>query len=71
VCLPFLAPVAGWVTAVATRGMIGSSAVFASMRYASVEVGQPGPVVIVAWFAGLVVLGRGLEGGRAGVESRG
>jgi len=62
-CLPFLAPAAGWITAVATRGMIWSSAVFASLRYASLEVGQPGPVVIVAWYVGLVVLGRVLDRG--------
>ena len=69
VCLPLLAPAAGWVTAVATRGMIGSSAVFASMRWASVEVGQPGPVVIIAWFGGMVLLGRVL--GRGGGERPG
>ena len=58
--LPAVAPVAGWVTAVATRGMIGSSAAFASLPWASVEVGQPGPVAIVGWYVGMVVLGRAL-----------
>ena len=69
VCLPFLAPVAGWVTALSTRAMIGTSAAFASLPYASLEVGQPGPIAIIAWFGGLVWLGRVLDGGRSERES--
>ena len=70
-CLPFLAPAAGWVTAVVTRGMIWSSAAFASLRYASLEVSQPGPIAIIAWFAGLVLLGRVLDRGRGAAEAAG
>ncbi len=57
VCLPFLAPAAGWVTAHATRGMIWTSAFFASLPHATVDVSPPTGLHIALWYAALAGLG--------------
>lgn len=60
VVAPWLAPVVGWVTGVATRWMVWVSGAFGSMPGGSVEVGRPRVFVIVVWYAGMVALGWGM-----------
>jgi len=54
---PLSAPIAGFITAQATRGMIWTSAAFASLAYGSVEVQRPSVVHIVLWYGALIIFG--------------
>jgi competence protein ComEC len=60
VLLPWLAPFAGWICGHATRGMIWTSATFASLPGATVDIARPGALTIILWYAGLVALGVGI-----------
>jgi competence protein ComEC len=57
VAAPWAAPAAGWVTGVATRGMVWVSSAFGMPPWASVEVQRPPVWLVVVWYAGLVALG--------------
>ena len=54
---PPVAFIPGWVTGVATRGLISVSAGFAGIPWLSPQVTMPHWVAIVAWYAGLVWAG--------------
>jgi len=54
---PWLAPAAGWVCGLATRWMVWVSGAFGSLPGACPEVGRPGVAALLAWFAGMLVLG--------------
>jgi competence protein ComEC len=77
---PPVAPIAGWLAGVSTRWLVWVSSAFASLPWASVEVGRPSVLVVVGWFAGLAALGEALErfgpgtgawSGREGMAVRG
>jgi competence protein ComEC len=57
VALPWLASIAGWICGHATRGMIWTSATFASLPGAAIDTPRPGALSIILWFAGLIALG--------------
>ncbi len=58
---PWLAPLAGWVCGHATRAMIWTSAAFASLPGAAVDIARPDSLAIILWYAGLVALGAGIR----------
>ena len=55
--LPWLAPVAGWITGWAARGLMWVSSAFAAAPWAAPEVPRPHLLLIIAWYAGLVLAG--------------
>ena len=57
----------GWVTGIATRGLIWVSAEFAGVPWLSPQVTRPSWIAIVAWYVGLVWVGRWL--GRRGDDA--
>jgi len=57
VVVPWLAPLAGWVTGLASRWMVWVSGAFGSLPGATVEVGRPGIGAIIVWYGGMVALG--------------
>jgi competence protein ComEC len=61
VVLPWLAPIAGWICGHATRGMIWTSAAFASLPGATIDIARPSAVAVILWYAGLVALGVGIR----------
>jgi competence protein ComEC len=64
VIAPPVAFVPGWITGIATRGLIWVSAEFAGVPWLSPQVTRPNWIAIVAWYAGLVWVGAWL--GRMG-----
>ncbi len=60
VIAPWLAPVAGWVTGIATRWMVWVSGAFGSLPGATVDIARPGFGAIIVWYGGMVLLGWGL-----------
>jgi competence protein ComEC len=58
VLAPWAAPAAGWVTGWATRWLVWVSGAFAALPWASVAVPRPSTLAVVAWYAGMVGLGR-------------
>ncbi len=66
VALPWLAPLAGWVTGWSTRGMVRVSTAFASLPWAAPEIRRPHPLLVIAWYAALILAGWRLSRGFAG-----
>ncbi len=58
VIAPWAAPAAGWVAGISTRWLVWVSGAFASLPWASVEVARPNVIAVVAWYVGLVGVGR-------------
>jgi competence protein ComEC len=57
VLLPWLAPMAGWICAHATRALVWISATFASLPWATIDIPRPSILAVMAWYAAVLVLG--------------